>query len=497
MFIQNRQKHSRANLNKVYSSIGIVRSYQFIMKVAIIGTGSYARALGSRVLNAGLDLVYGKRGLSEGNPIMLDGAPVLTPCLAAKGANIIVLAIPMFGQPEVAKHIHQVIQNRGAVVIDVSNKGKVSYQRKRQIDDGDIEKGLLDDNFCYKNKPCSETRTSNPFSINLNVATEDELYEMSHAEYLQTILTGVHVVKAFNTVSAYSLSSRPGTMPEDRVLVCGDNDDAKELVYKFIHAIGMRPVNAGNLRNARDIEGRPHELFKEWRTAAVVSIVLFVMCYIYITIRDIVFGTEHWSNVFLLKFNLASGWHALALMVVTFLAGSIAALKQLVSGTAKDPFPDWLDSWLRARKALGVFGLASIGMHLVAASLTDNLFVDWQFLYTINGIYYQISMVLAILATAVYCCLGISSIPSVGAGLSWREWAFIQSKLGIVGLFLGTLHCIFVALSINDHKKSIWPKGIPPPSFFVAIPAVLVLVFRFLTSFPPLSTRLNRIRGIQ
>lgn len=467
------------------------------MKIAIIGTGNYARALGARVANAGLDLVYGKRGLSEDMPIMLDGIPVTTPCLAAKGAKIIILAVPMYCQPDLARHIHQVIQNKGSIVIDVSNKGKIKYKRQRTItEEPDIESGL-EENYCFRNQPCTEPRSIHPFSINLNVSTEQELDEMSHAEYLQTILTGVDVIKAFNTVSAYSLSSKPGTLPEDRVLVCGDSMEAKKVVYQFIQDIGMRPVNAGNLKNSRDIESRPQELFQEWRTAAVVSIALFVLCYVYITIRDIFYGSEHWSNVFLLKFNLASGWHALALMVVTFLAGSIAALKQLISGTSKVAFPDWLDSWLKARKALGVLGLLSIGMHMIAASLTDNLFVDWQFLGTLNGIFYQASMVLAILGTAVYCCLGISSIPSVGAGLSWREWAFIQSKLGIVGLFLGTLHCIFVALSINDHNTTSWPKGIPPPSFFVAAPAILVLLFRFLIAIPPLSTRLNRIRGIQ
>ena len=46
------------------------------------------------------------------------------------------------------------------------------------------------------------------------------------------------------------------------------------------------------------------------------------------------------------------------------------------------------------------------------------------------------------LLTAV---LGVSSLPSVTAGLSWREFTFIQSKLGWVCLVLASLHDIFLA----------------------------------------------------
>lgn len=482
------------------------------MKVAIIGTGNYAKALGNRISNAGIELVYGSRGRSESSPVMLNGRPILSPCNAVLGADIVILAIPRHAHEEFINHTYHIFEKQKSIIIDVSNQ---SLHRKddfranviNEKDDHfvDLESGI-NPSYCYTDRPCDVPEfDNNPFlqgsnkqnTINQQILSHEDIYSISHAEYLQMLIPCADVVKAFNTVSAYSLSTQPGTLPEDRVLVCADSITAKKRVMKLVNAIGMRPVDAGLLSAARDIEKRPLQLFQEWRTASKIALILFTFAYVFVGIRDIVLGEEHWSNLFLLKFNAVTGWVSLMLMLITFLAGTVAALKQLISGTSKVPFPNWLDKWLKSRKALGVIGLFFIGLHLVASSLTDNLFVDWGFLNTKQGIYYQVSMFLAILAAGVYVCLGITSIPSVGAGLSWREWNFIQSKLGIFGFLLGTLHLVFIALSIDDLDVKEWPRKVPPISLFVGIPAILLLIIRFLIAIPPLSTRLNRIRGIQ
>lgn len=483
------------------------------MKVAIIGTGNYAKALGNRIANAGIELVYGSRGRSEKSPVMLNGCPILSPCSAVSGASIIILAIPRHAHEEFINHTYHIIEKQKTVIIDVSNE---SLHRKDNFrsniinekdDFVDLESGN-NTSYCFVDRPCEiPDLDNNPFTRSNNkqkqifqnkqMLSYEDLYSLSHAEYLQMLIPCADVVKAFNTVSAYNLSCPPGTLPEDRVLICADSISAKKKVMKLVKAIGMRPVDAGMLFAAREIEKRPLQLFQEWRVASVIAISLFIFATVFVGIRDIIFGGEHWSNMFLLKFNVVSGWVALMLMFITFLAGTFAAFKQLISGTAKVPFPNWLDKWLKSRKALGVIGLFFIGLHLVASSLTDNLFVDWGFLNTKQGAFYQISMFLAIFAAGIYACLGVTSIPSVGAGLSWREWNFIQSKLGVFGFLIGTLHLVFVVLAIDDLNYGEWPKRIPPISLFVGIPAILLLISRFLISIPPLSTRLNRIRGIK
>lgn len=49
------------------------------------------------------------------------------------------------------------------------------------------------------------------------------------------------------------------------------------------------------------------------------------------------------------------------------------------------------------------------------------------------------------IATCLLVVLGISSLPSVTATLSWREFTFIQSKLGWVALIAAASHDVFLA----------------------------------------------------
>lgn len=49
------------------------------------------------------------------------------------------------------------------------------------------------------------------------------------------------------------------------------------------------------------------------------------------------------------------------------------------------------------------------------------------------------------ISTCLLVVLGISSLPSVTATLSWREFTFIQSKLGWVALVAACAHDIFLA----------------------------------------------------
>jgi 8-hydroxy-5-deazaflavin:NADPH oxidoreductase len=63
------------------------------------------------------------------------------------------------------------------------------------------------------------------------------------------------VVKAFNTTYASTLrEGQVGGQPLD-VFLAGDDEEAKEKVAQLIRDAGMRPVDAGPLNRARQIEG--------------------------------------------------------------------------------------------------------------------------------------------------------------------------------------------------------------------------------------------------
>jgi predicted dinucleotide-binding enzyme/DMSO/TMAO reductase YedYZ heme-binding membrane subunit len=321
---------------------------------------------------------------------------------------------------------------------------------------------------------------------------------MSNAEHLQRLLPGIAVVKAFNTVSAYALQAGPGAVQEDRVLVCGDSQEAKDKVFTLIWAMGMRPVDVGPLVSARDTERKSVTLFDDWRAACWTSGILFVLAATYIFVRDIVFNPYGFypADLFLLKFNVIVAWHALALFTATFAAGIVAALRQLTTGTAKRKFPKFLEVWLNSRKALGLQALASAFVHMIAATITDHLFVNFAFVRSTEGTFYQASIFAALLSILIYGALVATSIPSVAANLSWREWNFVQSKMGIVGLFFGTAHAGLMAFALGDLPNArAWPYYLAPASIIITALASVVLIMRAIIAFPPIANRLDRIRS--
>ncbi|NUQ05275.1 MAG: NADPH-dependent F420 reductase [Anaerolineae bacterium] len=60
---------------------------------------------------------------------------------------------------------------------------------------------------------------------------------------------GVRIVAAFQNVSAETMKD-PDSAVDCDVLICGDDEDAKNEVAKLVEAAGMRPVDAGPLANA-------------------------------------------------------------------------------------------------------------------------------------------------------------------------------------------------------------------------------------------------------
>ena len=56
-----------------------------------------------------------------------------------------------------------------------------------------------------------------------------------------------------------------------------------------------------------------------------------------------------------------------------------------------------------------------------------------------------------VVAYAFSVLLGITSLPSVTAALSWKEFAFIQSKLGWASLVFAVMHDLFYGWPIMTY----------------------------------------------
>lgn len=78
--------------------------------------------------------------------------------------------------------------------------------------------------------------------------------DSSGARVIQDALPAAHVVKAFNTNFSSTLASgTTGALPTT-VLVAGDDAASKRSVIDLVVAAGLRGVDAGALRRARELE---------------------------------------------------------------------------------------------------------------------------------------------------------------------------------------------------------------------------------------------------
>jgi hypothetical protein len=77
---------------------------------------------------------------------------------------------------------------------------------------------------------------------------------ISAAETLQQLAPRARVVKAFNTLGAVLLGNAVFDGLQADGYYCGDDDAAKAALAPLITAAGLRPFDAGPLRNARYLE---------------------------------------------------------------------------------------------------------------------------------------------------------------------------------------------------------------------------------------------------
>jgi NADPH-dependent F420 reductase len=182
------------------------------MKVAIIGTGNVGSALGGTFARAGHQVTFAARDEAKARDIaeQVGAGSVSTPAEAARPADVIVLAVPFAALGEVAEALGDAAS--GKAVVDVTNPLTPDYS---------------------------------------GLATEGG---PSAAEQLAQLLPEARVVKAFNTLFGAN-QANPGAhgRPAD-VLLATDDEDARATVAELASTSGFRPVAAGPLNAARQME---------------------------------------------------------------------------------------------------------------------------------------------------------------------------------------------------------------------------------------------------
>ncbi|XP_040208336.1 metalloreductase STEAP4-like [Rana temporaria] len=430
--------------------------------VCIFGTGDFGRSLGYKLLQCGYVVVFGSRTPNFNSNLIPRGAEVLSHGEAAMKSSVIIIAVHR-EHYDFLKPFSDIL--KGKILVDVSNNLKINQ------------------------------------------------YPESNAEHLASLLPGAKVVKAFNTVSAWALQS--GTLDASRqVFLCGDDAKAKEVVMDVVRSLGLTPLDQGSLLAAKEIENYPLQLFPMWRLpfyiCAGFTILVFLYCLIFEVFHPLATKKEDTSYLIMISIaNRVFPIVSLILLALVYLPGIFAAIIQLYRGTKYSRFPDWLDKWLLCRKQLGLVALAYAFLHAIYTLVMPiRYYVRWWVEYYLkeqiksNTTYPFLNyyawasdsyVALGILGFFFYVLLGITSLPSVSNAVNWREFRFVQSKLGYLTLVLCTAHTL--VYGGDRFIYGAFYRWYLPPAFVISliIPCA-VLAMKFILVIPCIDQRITRIR---
>jgi predicted dinucleotide-binding enzyme len=187
------------------------------MIVTIVGVGNMARGIGTRALVGGhqVRLVGRTSAKAEdlANQLADDTGGSVTGdaslSASATGADVIVLAVPYLA----AREVVQQLPRNDAVVVDICNPVDLSTFDSLAVPPG-----------------------------------------VSAAEEIAAENPGARLVKAFNTTFASTLvAGQVDGRPLD-VFLASDDEAAKRTVSRLVRDGGLRPLDAGPLRRARELE---------------------------------------------------------------------------------------------------------------------------------------------------------------------------------------------------------------------------------------------------
>ncbi len=184
------------------------------MKVTIVGAGNMGRAIGTRAIAGGHEVEIIDRDPAEARELAgdLGGSATALQRGAPFGGEVVVFAVYYPGIKDAVEAYAD--QLAGKVVVDITNP--------------------------------VNTETWDSLATAPGSSSAEEIAEL--------VPQGTPVVKAFNTTFAGTLVEGEVAGQQLDVFVASDDEDAKQKISRFVADAGLRPIDAGPLRRAQQLE---------------------------------------------------------------------------------------------------------------------------------------------------------------------------------------------------------------------------------------------------
>jgi 8-hydroxy-5-deazaflavin:NADPH oxidoreductase len=183
------------------------------MRVTIIGAGNMGRGIGTRAVAGGHEVEVIDNDPAEASALADElGGSATAADMGSVAGEIVVFA--MYYPATLAAAAEYGDQLAGKVVVDVSNP--VDFE------------------------------TMDALAVPADTSGAEEL--------AKALPSGTPVVKAFNTTFAKTLVAGEVAGQKLDVFIAGDDDSARQKVASLVESGGLRPLDVGPLRRARQLE---------------------------------------------------------------------------------------------------------------------------------------------------------------------------------------------------------------------------------------------------
>ncbi|CAF0752221.1 unnamed protein product [Rotaria sp. Silwood1] len=335
--------------------------------------------------------------------------------------------------------------------------------------------------------------------------------EVSNAERLQIAIPNAYVVKAFNTISSFVMESTTAGEPRS-VAVASDHSFARDRVIMLAREMNFDSYNGGSLRTARHLESYTRSLFPLWKKPIILVLtVIFIWLTYTLYSKFINTNTTSWNQLFLHMTNKTLCTSAITVLALVYMPSNLACIFQLAYKTKERRFPAWLDTWLLSRKQIGLltFAIALFHVLITLVLMSPAYYTTWfhpviitlpshtnqtkiivsSSLMTWKG---ELASLMGILTLLSMSLLALASIPALANLLNWREWRFIQSKLGTFTLLCAIGHVF--AMATPRWIELGFTKSLKSVGFLCVFFPLITILMRFLFCLPCFSRPILRIR---
>ncbi|PWA33511.1 hypothetical protein CCH79_00007670 [Gambusia affinis] len=420
--------------------------------LCIFGTGDLGRSLGLQLLQSG----YGSRRPHSCGPLP-QGAQVRTYVEAVQSSHLIFICVHRELYEFLTTMEHDL---KGKVLVDLSNNLKKGKTRSQccLLAECSLAKQILVPSAAV----VTGLNTPSTWALQNGLLAGKQIHSGAVA------LSHLH--------SDGDLVCRPSPAVTGAVIylncvhvfLCGESEEAKQAVAQLATKLGLTVLDKGSL-------------FPEWRLPLSKAVGLTAFFSFYLLIRDVIYAYVEKKDEISYRIML-----------------SLA--NKLYRGTKYRRFPNWLDRWMLCRKQMGLVALGCAFLHVIytfiipicysvrhklISGVVDENNKTAPFYFDNTEAWGTDSFIsLGILGFFFFVLLGLTSLPSVGGSLSWREFNFIQSKLGHLTLFISTAQSY-----IYGWNKFLQPstyKWYRPPGYmlYLIVPSV-VYFFSFLVWTAP------------